>query len=99
VSAYTGPGKMGGTVDFLLNIIPTSVVDAFARGEILQVLLFSVMFGFALQRFGGRGTLVFDWVEKTSHVLFGIVGIIMRLGPIGAFCAWAFPMDKKPPRS
>src|SRR5450755_3075599 len=51
VSAYTGPGKMGGTVDFLLNIIPNTVVDAFAKGEILQVLLFSVMFGFALQRF------------------------------------------------
>src|SRR6478609_4767202 len=94
VSAYTGPGKMGGTVDFLLNIIPTSVIDAFAKGEILQVLLFSVMFGFALQRFGGRGTLVFDWVEKTSHVLFGIVGIVMRLAPIGAFGAMAFTIGK-----
>jgi len=85
---------MGGTVDFLLNIIPTSVIDAFAKGEILQVLLFSVMFGFALQRFGGRGTLVFDWVEKTSHVLFGIVGIIMRLAPVGAFGAMAFTIGK-----
>ena len=94
VSAYTGPGKMGGTVDFLLNIIPNTVVDAFAKGEILQVLLFSVMFGFALQRFGGRGTLVFDWIEKTSHVLFGIVGIIMRLAPIGAFGAMAFTIGK-----
>jgi len=94
VSAYTGPGKMGGTVDFLLNIIPNTVVDAFAKGEILQVLLFSVMFGFALQRFGGRGTLVFDWVEKTSHVLFGIVGIVMRLAPLGAFGAMAFTIGK-----
>ena len=94
VSAYTGPGKMGGTIDFLLNIIPNTVVDAFAKGEILQVLLFSVMFGFALQRFGGRGTVVFDWVEKTSHVLFGIVGIIMRLAPIGAFGAMAFTIGK-----
>jgi len=85
---------MGGTVDFLLNIIPNTVVDAFAKGEILQVLLFSVMFGFALQRFGGRGTLVFDWVEKTSHVLFGIVGIIMRLAPLGAFGAMAFTIGK-----
>jgi len=58
------------------------------------VLLFSVMFGFALQRFGGRGTLVFDWVEKTSHVLFGIVGIIMRLAPLGAFGAMAFTIGK-----
>ncbi len=94
VSAYTGPGKMGGTIDFLLNIIPSTVVDAFAKGEILQVLLFSVLFGFALQRFGGRGTLVFDWVEKTSHVLFGIVGIVMRLAPIGAFGAMAFTIGK-----
>ena len=94
VAAYTGPGKMGGTVDFLLNIIPNTVVDAFAKGEILQVLLFSVLFGFALQRFGGRGTLVFDLVEKTSHVLFGIVGIIMRLAPIGAFGAMAFTIGK-----
>jgi len=94
VSAYTGPGKMGGTVDFLLNIIPNTVVDAFAKGEILQVLLFSVMFGFALKRFGGRVRIVFDWVEKTSHVLFGIVGIIMRLAPLGAFGAMAFTIGK-----
>jgi aerobic C4-dicarboxylate transport protein len=94
VSAYTGPGKMQGTVDFLLAIIPNTVVDAFARGEILQVLLFSVLFGFALHRFGGRGTLVFDMVEKTSHVLFGIVAIIMRVAPIGAFGAMAFTIGK-----
>src|SRR5262245_2800478 len=75
IAAYTGPGKMQGTTDFLLNIIPSTVVDAFAKGEILQVLLFSVLFGFALHRFGGRGTLVFDLIEKTSHVLFAIVGI------------------------
>jgi aerobic C4-dicarboxylate transport protein len=94
VSAYTGPGKMQSTTDFLLNIIPNTVVDAFAKGEILQILLFSVLFGFALHRFGGRGTLVFDFVEKLSHVLFGIVGIIMRLAPIGAFGAMAFTIGK-----
>ena len=70
ISAYTAPGKMQGTVDFLLNVIPSSVVDAFAKGEILQVLLFSVLFGFALHKFGGRGTLVFDFIERFSHVLF-----------------------------
>ena len=59
IAAYTKPGQMQGTVDFLLNIIPNTVVDAFAKGEILQVLLFAVMFGFALHKFGGRGTLVF----------------------------------------
>ena len=94
IAAYTGPGKMQGTVDFLLAIIPATVVDAFAKGEILQVLLFSVLFGFALHRFGGRGTLVFDVVEKSSHVLFGIVGFIMKLAPIGAFGAMAFTIGK-----
>ena len=72
IAAYTEPGKMQGTVDFLLHVIPNTVVDAFAKGEILQVLLFAVMFGFALHRFGGRGTLVFDFIEKFSHVLFTI---------------------------
>ena len=94
IAAYTGPGKMQGTVDFLLNVIPNSVVDAFAKGEILQVLLFAVLFGFALHKFGGRGTLVFDFIEKTSHVLFDIVGIIMKVAPIGAFGAMAFTIGK-----
>jgi len=94
IAAYTGPGKMVGTVDFLLNIIPTSVIDAFAKGEILQVLLFAILFGFALHRFGGRGTLVFDLIEKTSHVLFDIVGIIMKVAPVGAFGAMAFTIGK-----
>ncbi|MBL0088546.1 MAG: dicarboxylate/amino acid:cation symporter [Ideonella sp.] len=94
IAAYTGPGKMVGTVDFLLNVIPSSVIDAFAKGDILQVLLFSVMFGFALHKFGGRGTLVFDMIEKTSHVLFTIVGFIMKVAPIGAFGAMAFTIGK-----
>jgi aerobic C4-dicarboxylate transport protein len=94
IAAYTGPGKMASTTEFLLNIIPVSVVDAFAKGEILQVLLFAVLFGFALHRFGGRGTLVFDMVEKTSHVLFAIVGIIMKVAPLGAFGAMAFTIGK-----
>jgi aerobic C4-dicarboxylate transport protein len=94
ISAYTKPGQMSSTTDFLLNIIPNTVVDAFARGEILQVLLFAVLFGFALHRFGGRGTLVFDVIEKSSHVLFTIVGFIMRVAPIGAFGAMAFTIGK-----
>src|SRR5438094_5615069 len=85
VAAYTKPGQMQSTTDFLLNIIPGTIVDAFAKGEILQVLLIAVLFGFALHRFGGRGTLVFDWIEKASHVLFTMVGYIMRVAPIGAF--------------
>ena len=94
IAAYTAPGKMQGTVDFLLAIIPNTVVDAFAKGEMLQVLLFSMLFGFALQRFGGRGTLVFDFIEKSSHVLFVIVGYIMKVAPIGAFGAMAFTIGK-----
>ena len=94
IATYTGPGKMVGTTDFLLNIIPTALVDAFAKGEILQVLLIAVLFGFALHRFGGRGTLVFDFIEKTSHVLFTIVGFIMKLAPVGAFGAMAFTIGK-----
>ena len=94
VAAFTGPGKMQGTVDFLMAIIPSTLVDAFAKGEILQVLLIAVLFGFALHRFGGRGTLVFDVIEKGSHVLFVIVGYIMRLAPIGAFGAMAFTIGK-----
>ena len=94
IAAYTGPGKMGTTVDFLLGVIPNTLVDAFAKGEILQVLLIAVLFGFALHRFGGRGTLVFDVVEKLSHVLFTIVGYIMKLAPLGAFGAMAFTIGK-----
>ena len=94
IAAYTAPGKMQGTVEFIFNIIPSTVVDAFAKGEILQVLLFSVMFGFALHKFGGRGTLIFDIIEKGSHVLFAIVGMIMRVAPIGAFGAMAFTIGE-----
>ena len=94
IAAYTGPGKMASTTDFLLNVIPSSVVDAFAKGEILQVLLFAVLFGFALHKFGGRGTLVFDFIEKFSHVMFDIVGVIMKVAPIGAFGAMAFTIGK-----
>jgi aerobic C4-dicarboxylate transport protein len=94
IAAYTRPGQMQSTQDFLLAIIPSTVVDAFAKGEILQVLLISVMFGFCLHQFGGRGTLVFDMIEKTSHVLFAIVGVIMKVAPIGAFGAMAFTIGK-----
>jgi len=94
IAAYTGPGKMQTTTEFLLAVIPTTVVDAFAKGEMLQVLLFSMLFGFALHRFGGRGTLVFDLIEKSSHVLFAIVGFIMKVAPIGAFGAMAFTIGK-----
>ncbi|HMW16733.1 MAG TPA: dicarboxylate/amino acid:cation symporter [Accumulibacter sp.] len=94
VAAFTGPGKMQTTTEFLLNVIPHSVVDAFAKGDILQVLLFAVMFGFALHSFGQKGKVVFDLIDKTSHVLFQIVGYIMKVAPIGAFGAMAFTIGK-----
>ena len=94
IAAYAAPGKMQSTTDFLLNVIPNTVVDAFAKGEILQVLLFSVLFGFALHAFGETGKPVFEFIDKVSHVLFGIVGIIMRVAPIGAFGAMAFTIGK-----
>jgi aerobic C4-dicarboxylate transport protein len=94
IAAYTKPGQMQSTTEFLMNIIPNTVVDAFARGEILQVLLFAVLFGFCLHQFGGRGTLVFDFIEKISHVFFAIVGVIMKVAPIGAFGAMAFTIGK-----
>jgi aerobic C4-dicarboxylate transport protein len=94
IAAYAAPGKMQSTTDFLLNVIPNTVVDAFAKGEILQVLLFSILFGFALHAFGAKGKPVFEFIDKLSHVLFGIVGIIMRVAPIGAFGAMAFTIGK-----
>ncbi len=94
IATYTEPGKIESTVDFFLHIIPNSMIDAFAKGEILQVLLIAILFGFALHRFGGRGTLVFDFFEKSSHVLFGMVSIIMKVAPIGAFGAMAFTIGK-----
>jgi aerobic C4-dicarboxylate transport protein len=94
LAQYTGPGKMQGTTDFLLNVIPTSAFDAFARGDILQVLLFSVLFGFALHAFGGRGGIVFEFIDKLSHVLFGIVAIVMKVAPLGAFGAMAFTIGR-----
>ena len=94
IAKYAEPGKMQSTVDFLLNIIPTSVVDAFAKGDMLQVLFFSVLFGYAMNAFGERGKPVFELIEKLSHVLFGIVGVIMKVAPIGAFGAMAYTIGK-----
>lgn len=94
VAQYAAPGKMQTTTDFLMNIIPTSVVDAFAKGDMLQVLFFSLLFGFALHGFGARGRVIYDFIERLSHILFGIVNIIMKVAPIGAFGAMAFTIGK-----
>jgi aerobic C4-dicarboxylate transport protein len=94
LSAYTDVVKTLGIVDFMLNIIPASVVDAFAKGDILQVLLFSLLFGFSLAAMKETGTQVVYVIEKVSYVLFGIVETIMKLAPIGAFGAMAFTIGK-----
>ena len=93
VAAYTSVtsvGKMGSVTDYLLNIIPSSVVDAFATGNILQVLFFSLLFGFALNKAGGKETLIFGIIEKVEQILFSIINLIIKLAPIGAFGAIAF---------
>jgi len=94
IATYASQAKEQSTIAFVLNVIPTTVVDAFAKGEILQVLLFSLLFGFALHAVGERGKLIYDFVDRLSQVLFGIVGIIMKLAPIGAFGAMAFTIGK-----
>jgi len=86
--------KDQGIVAFLLDVIPSSVIGAFASGNILQVLLFAVLFGFALHRLGSKGQLIFNVIESFSQVIFGIINMIMRLAPIGAFGAMAFTIGK-----
>jgi aerobic C4-dicarboxylate transport protein len=94
VAAYTSSAQHLTTTDFLMNIIPTTVVDAFAKGEILQVLLFSVLFGLALLRLGEPGASLVSLIERISHGLFGVVSIVMRAAPIGAFGAMAFTVGQ-----
>lgn len=94
IAAYTDVAKAHSMVDFLLNIIPVSVVDAFAKGDILQVLLFSLLFGFSLAAMKETGAEVVVFINKVSHALFGIVETLMKLAPIGAFGAMAFTIGK-----
>jgi len=94
IAAYTAGGKPRSTVDLLLHIIPDSAVGAFAGGEILQVLLFSVLFGLALGGFGAKAEPLVDLIDRLSHVLFGVIAIIMRAAPIGALGAMAFTIGK-----
>jgi aerobic C4-dicarboxylate transport protein len=94
LSAYTDGIKNHNSVEFLLNVIPASVVDAFAKGEILQVLLFSILFGFSLAAMKETGAEVVTFINKLATVLFGIVETIMKLAPIGAFGAMAFTIGK-----
>jgi len=90
VAPYLNAAKGQSAVSFLLDIIPTSVVDAFARSDILQVLLVSLLFGFALKTLGETARPVVEFIGRLSDVLFAIVGFIMKTAPFGAFGAMAF---------
>jgi aerobic C4-dicarboxylate transport protein len=94
VTEYTTASHHLSTVEFLLNVIPDTVVGAFARGEVLQVLLFAVLFGLALLQLGPRVGALVDVIEMASQSLFRIVGIVMRLAPAGAFGAMAFTVGR-----
>ena len=94
LETFTAKAQSHGTVDFLMNIIPNTVVDAFAKGDILQVLFFSILFGFALSMLGQRGKVAFNVIDEVAHVLFGVVGVFMKVAPIGAFGAMAFTIGK-----
>jgi aerobic C4-dicarboxylate transport protein len=94
IATYTQKAAEQSTLDFFLHIIPATVVGAFAEGEILQVLFFAVLFAFALQFLGERGKPLLGIIDQTAHVFFGIVGIIMKVAPLGAFGAMAFTIGK-----
>jgi aerobic C4-dicarboxylate transport protein len=94
VQDYAGAAKAQSVPDFLMHIIPTTVVDAFAKGDILQVLLISLLFGIAVSIVGPRCKPLLDFIEVMTQVVFGIVRIIMRLAPLGAFGAMAFTIGK-----
>lgn len=94
IEAYTQAAQHQSVAEFFLNVIPNTLVDAFAKGEILQVLLVAILFGFALHGVGERGKIVSDFVDRLGQVLFRIVGFIMHLAPFGAFGAMAATVGK-----
>lgn len=99
VAGFIRAGHEQSVVDFFLNIIPKTFVGAFAEGEILQVLLLAILFGWALARIGEHGRPVINLVNQFGRVIFGIIGIVTRLAPIGAFGAMAFTMGKFGPQA
>jgi aerobic C4-dicarboxylate transport protein len=94
VTEYAGQAKAQSVTEFLVHIIPNTIVDAFTRGDILQVLLVSLLFGFALSLAGPRCKPLLDLLDALTHVVFGVVAILMRFAPIGAFGAMAFTIGK-----
>ena len=94
VAEYAGQAKAQNVTEFLIHIIPGTVLDAFAKGDILQVLFVSLLFGFALSLAGSRGKPLVDLLESLTRIVFGVVAILMRFAPIGAFGAMAFTIGK-----
>ena len=94
VAGYAKQAEAQKSVDFILHIIPDTVVGAFAQGEILQVLFFSILFGFAIMSLGERGHTLRSFVDDAAHGVFGVISIVMRAAPIGAFGAMAYTIGK-----
>ncbi len=94
VSAYAGQAQAQNATEFFLHIIPTTAVDAFAKGDILQVLLVALLFGFAISAMGPRCQTLVKLIEALTQAVFGVVNIVMRFAPIGAFGAMAFTVGK-----
>ncbi len=94
VATYAGQAKAQSVTDFLLAIIPTTIVDAFARGSILGVVFVSLLFGLALAKLGKRCQPLLDIIDSLTQVVFGVVNILMRFAPIGAFGAMAFTIGR-----
>jgi aerobic C4-dicarboxylate transport protein len=94
IALYVHPAKVETITTFFMNIIPNTFVDAFAKGEVLQILLVAILCGFSLNSIGKKGQLVLDLINQSSHVLFGTIRIIMKVAPIGAFGAIAFTIGK-----
>jgi aerobic C4-dicarboxylate transport protein len=94
VAQYSKQAGEMKSVDFVLNIIPDSVVGAFAKGDILQVLLFAILFGFALMALGDRATTVRNVIDDVAHAIFGVIAIVMKVAPLGAFGAMAYTIGK-----
>jgi len=97
VANYVKQAAETKSVDFVLNIIPDSVVGALARGDILQVLLFAILFGFALMAMGEKADRLRALIDDTAHAVFGVIGIVMKAAPFGAFGAMAFTIGKYGP--
>ena len=99
VAKFSKEAASHDTVSFLLNIVPDSVIGAFANGDVLQVLLFAVLFGFALMVLGERGRVLLAFIDDTAQAVFGVIAIVMKVAPIGAFGAMAYTVGKYGPQS